>query len=610
MADVADGLVVVCELMSGTRLLSVMRVRRTLPAAEAQLVLRPVAEALDEAAAAGMKLPHVGLRDVFLQPEREGGTPLGQWPDLRVAVDLLPLAEAREADLNATVVGRSVGGVGSVACDSSGHDAASMVAALAYEMLGGTTAPSAGHYVPLPELSESANRTLRRVFEDGGGLTASALLGRLLGEAAAPPERPVATGGAVTARPWSPAAPAPRSQDSDVSPAPPPKSDKGVWVAAGVGIALATTAGIGLGLYFAGGTHDRQASAQLLSATPTPPPATPAPTPPPTVEEHAPETRTVTAGEATDAAHRQDSVSSNLDGAEAAKVHDGFEQLKQSLEGEQARQASSHEPPPINQQSPTPEAVPSEREGSFEGLLSQARQGNAQAIRLVATAYLNGWPVAQDWREASRWYAMLADQGDAEAITKLGVILWSEESPVRDQRRATQLFLEGAKLNDPEAVTFLAESLLQGYPGKEPDPQRAVKLLLAAAQQKNLFAIDLLGWWVLEGVAGIPADPKKARQLFQEAWSAGHAPAAHALGFINRNGRGVPKDPAKAREFYRMAAQAGFPAAQNTYGILLSKGIGGPMNEAEAVDWFSRAAKSGDKNAKSNLRDRGVVLTR
>jgi N-acetylmuramoyl-L-alanine amidase len=182
MADTADGLVVVCEWMSGTRLLSVLRVRRSLPPEEARLVLVPVAQALDEAAAAGMALPHVGLRDIFLQPVANAGTPLTQWPDLRVAVDLLPLAEAREIDINATVVGRSLGTPGSVAYAASGLDAASLVASLAYEILGGTTAPRAGFYVPLPELSENANRTLRRVFETGGaGITASALIGRLLG---------------------------------------------------------------------------------------------------------------------------------------------------------------------------------------------------------------------------------------------------------------------------------------------------------------------------------------------------------------------------------------------------------------------------------------------
>ena len=292
MADVADGLVVVCELMAGTRLLSVMRVRRTLPAAEALLVLRPVAEVFDEAAAAGMPLPHVGLRDVLLQPACEAGTPLGQWPYLRVTVDLLPLAEARETDLNATLVGRSVGGVGSVAYDSSGHDAAGMVAALAYEMLGGTTAPSARYYVPLPELSENANRTLRRAFEDGGGITASALVDRLFGNAAAPLERPVATGGAASVRPWSPAVPPPLPETSSAPPAAPRKRRRGLWVAAGVAVALAAVAAAGSALYSARGWHGRQVAAAPVPATPapmpTPPPATPAPTPPPVVAVEAP----------------------------------------------------------------------------------------------------------------------------------------------------------------------------------------------------------------------------------------------------------------------------------------------------------------------------------
>lgn len=183
MADTSDGLVVVCEWMSGTRLLSVLRVRRSLPSEEARVVLLPVAQALDEAAAAGLALPHVGLRDVLLQPLGDAGQRLTQWQDLRVAVDLLPLAEAREFDINATVVGRSLALAGCFAYAASGQNAASIIASLAYEILGGTTAPRAGFYVPLPELSENANRILRRVFEGGvTGMSASALVDRLLGE--------------------------------------------------------------------------------------------------------------------------------------------------------------------------------------------------------------------------------------------------------------------------------------------------------------------------------------------------------------------------------------------------------------------------------------------
>jgi TPR repeat protein len=70
----------------------------------------------------------------------------------------------------------------------------------------------------------------------------------------------------------------------------------------------------------------------------------------------------------------------------------------------------------------------------------------------------------------------------------------------------------------------------------------------------------------------------------------------------------VPKDIVRAREYYRLAAERGFPAAQNTYARFLSAGTGGEKNEQEAIKWFSEAAKNGDKNAMSNLRERGVIL--
>ncbi len=322
----------------------------------------------------------MGLRDVFLQPEHEGGTPLGRWPDLRVAVDLLPLTEARETDLNATVVGRSVGGVGSVAHESLGQDAASMVAALAYEMLGGTAAPSAGYYVPLPELSEGANRTLRRVFEEGGGgLTASALIDRLLGKAVIPPERSAATDGAALVRPGSPAAPVTRPPDAGALPRAPQKRPMGVWVTAGIVVASAAVAGIGLGLYFAGGSADRPRSAAPPPSMPapvaTPVPVPPAPAPPPAVVEPSPE-RKQDARELYLQALGLMNTGVAQDAAEAARLF---------------RMA--------------------------------AEQGNADAQFQLGYLYENGRGVSRDEAESAKWYRKAAEQGNSSAQQNLERLL-------------------------------------------------------------------------------------------------------------------------------------------------------------------------------------------
>jgi len=274
--------------------------------------------------------------------------------------------------------------------------------------------------------------------------------------------------------------------------------------------------------------------------------------------------------------------------------------LRKSLE------AAPPEPPPTKQEPP---ASTQETEGdSFARLVARAQSGDTDSIWMVAMAYFNGWPVEQNWREAAKWFAILAGNQNAKAILNLGIILWEQSSPIRDTQKAAQLFLEAAKRNEPEAVVFLSECVRYGFTGKDPDPKSAIRILLAAAQEKNLFAVDSLAWCLLEGSPELPQSEPKAVSLFREAWAAGHAPSAHALGFVYRNGRGVPKDMVRAREYYRLAAQGGYAPAQNTYARFLAAGTGGDKNEQEAIKWFSEAAKNGDKNAKSNLRERGICL--
>jgi TPR repeat protein len=171
LVEVADGLLVVDAVTEpSTRLLSVMRVRRLLPPEEALAILAPLAEALDEAAEHGLGIPNLGLRDIELRPPQDPKTRLLLWPDLVPRVDLLPVAEATRIDTSTTIVGRAL----VTSCRSSadeGFAPAFVIASLAYEMLGGMTAPTAGHYVPLPELNEEQNSLLRATL--GGSSSVS-----------------------------------------------------------------------------------------------------------------------------------------------------------------------------------------------------------------------------------------------------------------------------------------------------------------------------------------------------------------------------------------------------------------------------------------------------
>ncbi len=51
-----------------------------------------------------------------------------------------------------------------------------------------------------------------------------------------------------------------------------------------------------------------------------------------------------------------------------------------------------------------------------------ADQGNANAQTNLGVMYRQGWSVTQDYTAAMRWYRKAADQGDASAQTNLGLM--------------------------------------------------------------------------------------------------------------------------------------------------------------------------------------------
>lgn len=192
--EVSDGvLVVFAPPVEAVRLLSVMRKRRTLPVREALVLLQPLAAALDEAATAGLSLPPLGLRDVRLAPAHPSETPLDEWAGLHPVVDLLPLGPAQGHDAAATVVGTSLGNHAELDANEV-FQPGQVIASLAYEMIGGMSAPGSTHFVPLAELSAETNRFLRGVFADPAGTsTAGEIVERLQRDAkVSPAEAPPA----------------------------------------------------------------------------------------------------------------------------------------------------------------------------------------------------------------------------------------------------------------------------------------------------------------------------------------------------------------------------------------------------------------------------------
>lgn len=599
MAEVKDGLVLVTEWLSGTRLLSVLRVRRTLPPEEAALVLGPLAEALDEAAAAGLPLPQFGLREILLQPAQKPEVRLDTWEGLRPVVDFLPVGEAVEADVNTTIVSTSA--LAQITSyEASNRSPAALIASLAYEILGGMSAPGLGPYVPLAELSQQANAALREVFQNPqDSTTATTLMLKVL-----PPQRAASTENAPAiekppkrkqppARPRAAAAPAPLPETahafvapvSQAAPAMAPgetaaKSKTGLFI--GAAAAAAVVIG-GLVFFLAGGNSESQTSAPVTASAPaakkTAKTATPAPEPSGPAK--------ALLDEAKKSEDRQDFVGALGIYAKMLADNSGNGDVKTRAENAIARLEEKAESFASNTQ-----LLQSLRELSNSGL-NRARVFLGLLLRDT------------DPRESVKLFSAAAEQGDRRAMVALGLELAKGEGVKLDNVEAAMWLKKAADLGDPEGMFAYGDCLENGR-GVNQDHAAAAAMYSKAMALGVVPAKSKLGNFYRKGL-GVPAvDYAEAFRLFQEAASVGFLEAQGNLGVMYANGEHVPADPAKAVALWKDGADKGNDICMFFLAKSLEFGTVGAPDMAAAREWFTQSARLGNPDAIQWCAENGV----
>ncbi len=184
-----------------------------------------------------------------------------------------------------------------------------------------------------------------------------------------------------------------------------------------------------------------------------------------------------------------------------------------------------------------------------------ANLGDPAAQALLGEIYSRGLGVAQDLKEAARWYKAAATAGNVEA-----------------QFRYAMMLIEGTVVSQDEA--------------------QARDLMKAAAEAGLPLAEYNYGQMLIETS---PAGGfTEAARFFLRAANAGVPEAQYAMSQLYANGRGVTADAAKARAFLHASALNGFTIAQIEYGIWLINGKGGPAQPDEGFLFLKHAAELGN----------------
>lgn len=602
MAEVKDGMVLVTEWLSGTRLLSVLRVRRTLPPDEAALVLGPLAAALDEAAAAGLPLPQLGLREILLQPVQKPETRLDDWAGLRPVIDFLPVGEAIEADVNTTIVSTSA--LAQITSyEASTRSPAALIASLAYEILGGMSAPGLGPYVPLAELTQEANAALREVFQNPQhATTATTLVLKILppqgaaSEASesqstqhatrrtAPPRRrhTAATRPSTPVTESTEAAAPVAPQTTPLTAQSAANSKTGLFIGAAAAAAVLIVGTLFFMMRGEGDEAKAPGAVSVPAAT-----ASSSSTPPAKPAENSGSTDKLLA-EAKRNEDRQDFVGALGIYAQILGANASDTEVKHRTENAIARLEEKAGELGSNTQ-------------LLEALRSLAGEGLERASFFLGMLLRDIDPA-----ESVKLFTAAAQKGDRRAMLALGKQL-AKGGGVRraDLAGAAMWFRKAADAGDGEGMLYYGECLELGK-GVPRDLPAAASLYSKATALGDIAAKSKLGNMHRNGVGVPKVDQAEAFRLFQEAAADGFLEAQGNLGVMYINGESVPADPAKAVALWKDGAEKGDPLCMHLYAMSLEGGALGAPDPTAAREWYIKAARAGWADSAQWCAENGV----
>ena len=124
-----------------------------------------------------------------------------------------------------------------------------------------------------------------------------------------------------------------------------------------------------------------------------------------------------------------------------------------------------------------------------------------------------------------------ANQGNAEALVKLGRIYLSGMGVEVDYKKAHNYFVKAAKEQNAQGFTYLAYTYAVGL-GVDVNEEKAVSYFEKASELNDLYASFALGFMYRKGLFGLDKDEAKALEYSQKAANGGFAPAKYEQAFL------------------------------------------------------------------------------
>jgi TPR repeat protein len=157
---------------------------------------------------------------------------------------------------------------------------------------------------------------------------------------------------------------------------------------------------------------------------------------------------------------------------------------------------------------------------------------------------------------------------------------------------AYPLFLRAANQGSADAMYHLGLLLKDGH-GVPQDIFQARQWFEKAAALGHAAAMTHLGFLYTGAEKEIPEDRLQERQWYEKAAALGDTEAMYGIGYLYEYGYGVTRDYQQARLWYEKAAAAGFADAMDMLGLMYTHGYGVSKDYDLARKWFSKAEAAG-----------------
>ena len=187
-------------------------------------------------------------------------------------------------------------------------------------------------------------------------------------------------------------------------------------------------------------------------------------------------------------------------------------------------------------------------------------------------------------QQMARNHKLLAEQGDAEAQFRMGVLCTVGEGVLSDRTKAAEWFYLAAVQDHAAAQSHLSHCFMNGH-GVPQNFMDAVKWMRKAAENGDAIAQLALGMAHEEGRWVLQSDREAALWLHRSS-EQGNPNGQFLLGKCYQSGKGVTKDLIEAHKWFNLAS------ARNVKGAEASRdAVAKLMTLAQVIEAQSRASR-------------------